>query len=106
MFPHGDTQADSTNCLVRIINAQVAVPPTASSSATASPTATATPSSSAIVYVTTLAGNTSGTVGVDNSGYADGVGTAASFRQPYGICVLDAGPFAFVVRYKRCMRTT
>lgn len=48
--------------------------------------------------VTTLAGNISGTVGSNNFGGADGYGTAASFRRPYGIAVASDGTFALVVR--------
>ena len=48
--------------------------------------------------VTTLAGNTSGTVGMNNRGSANGVGTAASFFYPTGVCVDAAGTVAIVVR--------
>lgn len=48
--------------------------------------------------VTTIAGNTSGTVGSDNYGRKDGVGTAASFYQPFGIALDVAGTFMVVVR--------
>lgn len=48
--------------------------------------------------VTTLAGRTSGTVGSNNNGYADGVGTAAAFHKPTGIIVDGAMTFAVIVR--------
>lgn len=45
----------------------------------------------------TLAGSISGTVGSNNWGHADGVGTAASFRSPSGVSVNVAGTVAIVV---------
>ena len=48
--------------------------------------------------VTTLAGNTSGTVGVNNKGFADGLGTAAAFRFPWGVALSPGGVFAIIVR--------
>lgn len=49
-------------------------------------------------YITTLAGNTSGAVGIDNNGHADGLGTATSFDRPSGVAMDSSGTFAVVVR--------
>lgn len=48
--------------------------------------------------VSTVAGNVSGAVTLTNTGHADGVGTAASFNNPFGIAMDGAGTFAVVVR--------
>lgn len=66
-------QADSYNHLLRRVNASSGL-------------------------VTTLAGNTSGVVGSNNKGHADGSGTAASFYYPEGVAVDGAGSVAVVVR--------
>lgn len=47
--------------------------------------------------VTTLAGSTSGIVGLSNSGHADGVGKNASFWYPLSVAVDTPGTFAVVV---------
>ena len=49
--------------------------------------------------VTTLAGNTSGIVGRNNWGHADGMGTLASFYYIFGVAADGAGVVAVVVRY-------
>lgn len=49
-------------------------------------------------FVTTVAGSLSGTVGLDNSGTADGFRTAASFFRPMGVAVDTAWTFAIIVR--------
>lgn len=48
-------------------------------------------------YVMTLAGSLSGTVGSNNQGHADGLGTLASFNYPIGVAVDFAGALAVVV---------
>lgn len=48
--------------------------------------------------VTTFAGNLSGTVGVNNFGHADGIGSAASFYYPTGVAVNAAGTIVIVAR--------
>lgn len=48
--------------------------------------------------VKTIAGNLTGSVGVSNFGYADGVGTAASFYSPSGVSMDSSKTFAVVVR--------
>lgn len=48
--------------------------------------------------MTTLAGNTSGTVGSDNYGFIDGVKTAASFKNPYGVAMDGNESVVVVVR--------
>lgn len=48
--------------------------------------------------VTTLAGNSTGEVGIINYGYADGVATAASFWYPAAVCIDGTASFALVVR--------
>ena len=47
--------------------------------------------------VTTLAGRISGSVGSNNHGYGDGIGTAAAFYYPQGVAMNFAGTFAIVV---------
>lgn len=47
--------------------------------------------------MTTFAGNTSGAVGINNYGHADGVRTVASFYQPQGVAMDYAGVVAIVV---------
>lgn len=51
--------------------------------------------------MTTLAGSLAGTVGTNNYGRADGVGTAASFYGPLGVAVNAAGATAIIVRGAR-----
>lgn len=47
--------------------------------------------------VTTLAGNLSAIVGLNNNGRADGVGTLASFSSPSGVALDAAGVTAVIV---------
>jgi hypothetical protein len=48
--------------------------------------------------VTTLAGRISGSIGSNNFGNADGIGTAASFNLPWGVAIDSAGTVLVVVR--------
>lgn len=48
--------------------------------------------------VTTVAGNTSGAVGINNDGYSNGLGTAAAFTVPIGVDMDTGGTFAVIVR--------
>ena len=51
--------------------------------------------------VTTLAGNiTGGSVGSNNQGHADGLGTSASFKFPVGVAVDSTGSVAIIVRVR------
>lgn len=46
--------------------------------------------------VTTVAGKTSGSVGIDNMGYSDGTGSAATFNYPRGIAMNSAVTFVLI----------
>ena len=51
--------------------------------------------------VTTVAGSLSGTVGLDNQGHADGLGTAASFYLPLGVAMDDGASVLIIVSCRR-----